>query len=689
MKSGEIRWNIIPNTVADRMIDSSLTHKLVPSKKLSRRNKAMNVMIKQLQNLKSYRQYVEIKTSILRCLTDNSETEDNASFSEDDNSLANYTQLMSEKRNNYFLKESKISENDNISPRRKSTQKFKRTSFITLGWQRVVKSENTSLTRKSNANNFIYDNDNINETSSATNNVKKNTQNKMNTLTKINCTKQKENQLPIKNETNVATVVQKVTNNNDESEQSNSLWINDINEELQSDENHCYKTLNSSDIKTLKDLPASLDNLNEIQNINDENMPFDQNCSNQMKQNSNITETIMNETLIISNTYQPKDSGIDEDTEEECLENGKTHKISNNEIEDKEQDTSSTISVLNNLRNSDNDLKSETYNMSGKKKYFQDTIENINAKEKMQAKKPQSIITHTEIVNRKYKIIPSISVFTENTKPEELSINNSCDEKVEIEETKQIQDDIFHSTEIQLSQFGRLNLTVDSDSSTVDSDSTFENMIDKLYKRSARDSSPDIKQSFATNKFAQDKLDLNYATSCVFDKKKNIKESNEKNLEIGSMIQPVDKKSTCGRPYNLQEFVKKENLMPKTTEPSFTLKDIEEEEEQAFITIPRSILENKLVGNKIVLTENTLKLGKEKYKIKHKNKDNMSSIFGRKDSKIPYKIVNIKPIASVVTQGKITKTNEIKDDVIPKKRHLQLEQNFKKKIKKKHLNIDE
>ncbi|KAF3429763.1 hypothetical protein E2986_01937 [Frieseomelitta varia] len=589
MKSGEIRWNIIPNTVADRMIDSSLTHKLVPSKKLSRRNKAMNVMIKQLQNLKSYRQYVEIKTSILRCLTDNSETEDNASFSEDDNSLANYTQLMSEKRNNYFLKESKISENDNISPRRKSTQKFKRTSFITLGWQRVVKSENTSLTRKSNANNFIYDNDNINETSSATNNVKKNTQNKMNTLTKINCTKQKENQLPIKNETNVATVVQKVTNNNDESEQSNSLWINDINEELQSDENHCYKTLNSSDIKTLKDLPASLDNLNEIQNINDENMPFDQNCSNQMKQNSNITETIMNETLIISNTYQPKDSGIDEDTEEECLENGKTHKISNNEIEDKEQDTSSTISVLNNLRNSDNDLKSETYNMSGKKKYFQDTIENINAKEKMQAKKPQSIITHTEIVNRKYKIIPSISVFTENTKPEELSINNSCDEKVEIEETKQIQDDIFHSTEIQLSQFGRLNLTVDSDSSTVDSDSTFENMIDKLYKRSARDSSPDIKQSFATNKFAQDKLDLNYATSCVFDKKKNIKESNEKNLEIGSMIQPVDKKSTCGRPYNLQEFVKKENLMPKTTEPSFTLKDIEEEEEQAFITIPRSI----------------------------------------------------------------------------------------------------
>ena len=557
MKFDEITWNIIPNTVADRMIDSSLTHKLVPSRKLPRRNKAMNVMIKQLQSLKSYRQYVEIKTSILRCLTDNSETEDNVSFSEDDNSLANYTQLISEERNNYFLKESKISENDNVSPRRRSTQKFKRTSFITLGWQKVVKSENTSsLARKSNANNFIHDN-NINETPSATNNVKKSAQNKMNTLTKINCTKQNtsnlKNQLPIKNKTNVATVVQKVTNNNDESKQSNSLWINDINEELQSDENHCYKTLNSPDIKTLKDLPASLDNLNEIQNINDGNMPFDQNCSKQMKQNSNITETIMNETLLISNTYQPKDSGIDEDTEEECLENGKTHKISNNETEDKEQDTSSTISVLNNLRNSDNDLKSETYNISSKKEYFQDTIENINAKEKMQTKKPQSIITHTEIVNRKYKIVPSISVFTENMKPEELSINNSCDEKVEIEETKQIEDDIFHSTEIQHgSQFGRLNLTVDSDSSIVDSDSTFENMIDKLYKRSARESSPDIKQlSFATNKSAQDKLDLNYATSCVSDKKKNIKESNEKNLETGSMMPLVDKKSTCGRPYNV------------------------------------------------------------------------------------------------------------------------------------------
>ena len=30
--------------------------------------------------------------------------------------------------------------------------------------------------------------------------------------------------------------------------------------------------------------------------------------------------------------------------------------------------------------------------------------------------------------------------------------------------------------------------------------------------------------------------------------------------------------------------------MPKTTELSFTLKDIEEEEEQAFITIPRSVI---------------------------------------------------------------------------------------------------
>ncbi|CAD1474420.1 unnamed protein product, partial [Heterotrigona itama] len=689
-------WTVVPNTVADRMIDSSLTHKFVPSRKLPRRNKAMNVVIKQLQSLKSYRQYVEIKTSILRCLTDNSETEDNISFSEDDNSLANYTRLIFEERNNYFYKkESKTSESNNVSSKRRSTQKSKRKSSITLGWQKVVKSENTPLTRKSNANNFIHDNnDNNNETSSAKNNVKKNTQNKMNTLTKyfVNCTKQNisnlENQLPIKNVTNVATITQKVTNNNDESGQSNSLLINDINEEFQSDENH-YKILNSPNIKTLKDLPASLDNLNEIQNIN-ENIPFNQNCPNQMKQNSDITEIIMNETLSIGNTYQLKDSGIDEDTEEEFLENGKTHRISNNDsnkTQDKEQDISSITSVLNNLRNSDNDLKSETYNMSDKKEYFQDTtsltIENINVKEKMQTKKPQSIVTHTEIVNRKYKIVPPISVFTKDTKPEELSTNNSCDEKVEIEETKQTEDDIFHSTENQLSQFGRLNLTVDSESSTVDSDFNVENMIDKLYKRSVRDSSPDIELSFPTNKSAQYKLDLNYVTNCVFDKTKNIKKSNEKNLELGSMMQSVDKKSTCGRPYNLQEFVKKENLMPQTTEPSFTFKDIEEEEQQAFITIPRSILENKLVGNKIVLTEKTLKLGKEKYKIKYKNKDNISSIFGTKDSKILYRIINIKPIASVVTQGKITKANEIKDDIISKR------QNFKKKIKKKHLNIDE
>ena len=61
------------------------------------------------------------------------------------------------------------------------------------------------------------------------------------------------------------------------------------------------------------------------------------------------------------------------------------------------------------------------------------------------------------------------------------------------------------------------------------------------------------------------------------------------------MMQCEKKESTC-RPYNLQEFIEKENLLVETTKPSFTLRDVEEDDEVFIIDIPSKLLENQLTA---------------------------------------------------------------------------------------------
>lgn len=631
MESDEITWNVVPNTVANRMIDSSLLHKLVPHRRLRRRNKAMNNAIKQYQSIKTYSQYIKMKTSILRNVADDSETDCNDTFTEDDYcilyksdvSLSNYRKETLEKNRRYSHEiESETNEDDFISnakPKKTVIKRPKSTSPINLGWRKVVKRKSQkalSLKKRIDANKFTFDNDDTKEAFSViTDNVQSNIQSKTNTPHKyfIDCIEENvsnlENQVSVKDEINTdtvedvcdtasdsieitcnATTVQEVTNNNDKLEQSDPT-LNNISKEFQSDKSYCYKMLG-----------------------NCENMSVDRNCPNQVEKDLNITETFMNMPSVIGNTYQLKDSGIDEDTEEEILEHGKKHykKFKNRTQKEEEEDTSNTSSIVNsknNLIDDDDNLKSNT---------SEDTIlfanENIDTnqvkcKQKIQTDKLQPKVTHTEVVNKKYKIMCDISVLNENIESEELSINDFCDEKPEVKEMELImKDSTSPISEKRYQQLRRLNL-VDSDSSTSDNDDrnyNVENMRDKLFKRSSEfsdvldnendnvhpnheisiqlhtelqknedfsvqtnycsddednilkqcsntneGSSPDIKQlSFASNKSVQHKSDLNCAISRNFDKEKHTKASSEKDLKIEDMMQCEKKESTC-RPYNV------------------------------------------------------------------------------------------------------------------------------------------
>ncbi|XP_033344362.1 LOW QUALITY PROTEIN: uncharacterized protein LOC117230742 [Bombus vosnesenskii] len=763
MESDEITWNIVPNTVANRMIDFSLLHKLVPCRRLRRRNKAMNAAIKQYQSIKTYSQYIKMKTSILRNVTDDSETDCNDTFTEDDYSilyksnvsLSNYIKETLEKNRRYSCEiESVTNEDDfisNVKPKKTVIKRPKSTSPINLGWRNVVKRKSQkalSLKKRIDANKFTCDNDDTKETFSVmTDNVQSNIQSKTNTPHKyfIDCIKENvlnlEDQVSVKDEINTATVedvcdttsdsteitcnattVQKVTNNSDKLEQSDPT-VNNISKEFQSDKSYCYKMLGSPNTKTQKRLSFSLYNVNEIRDTNCKNMSVDRNCPNQAEKDLNITETFMNMPSVISNTHQLKDSGIDEDTEEENLEHGEEHykKFKNRTQKKGKEDTLNTSSIVNSSKNNliddDDILKSNT---------SKDTIllanENIDTnqvkcKQKIQTDKLQPKVTHTEIVNRRYKIMCDISVLNENIESEELSVNDFCDEKSEVKEMKlMMKDSTSPITEKRYQQLRRLNL-VDSDSSTSENDDrnyNVENMRDKLFKRSSEfsdvlgnendnvhpnhensiqlytklqknedfseqtiyclddednilkqcsntneDSSLDTKQlSFAGNKSVQHKSDLSYAISRNFDKEKHTKASSEKDLKIEDMMQCGKKESIC-RPYNLQEFIEKENLLVETTKPSFTLKDVEVDDEVFIIDIPSKLLENQLLQSKIAFTEKTLKLGKQKYRVEYKNIDNVSCFLGTRKRKKPYKIVNIKPIARIVVREKVTKDSHV------------------------------
>lgn len=617
MESNEITWKLVPNTVASRMIDFSLIHKLVPSRKIRQRNKAMNIAIKQFQSLKSYSQYIKMKTSILRNLSDDSETDDNVSFTEDDYSilyksdlsLTDYIMQMSNKNEKYTYESEFETNKDNIVSNSKTKKTYiekrkrKSSETINLGWQKIVKKrikDSSFETKKTNINDLISSN----VTSSL---INANTQD--NFKIDANCSKENilnlSNEMSINNEIYTAEkikdkcsrvpdsnkvkhdiiAVHETISKNNELEVSN-LMMNNINKKFHSNENYSYKLFDDSNTETVKGIKkemASLsDHINENQNPNDscinKNILLIQNNCNQSEKNL-IRKELKDQLLIIGNTYQPKDSGIEEDSEEEISDHKKKHyKKVKNTIQNTEQNISTTtspqptINYKNNMIDCDNNSERHMLNKSDIKDIILHVDKNINEieyKKKIEKHKVQPKVTHTEIVNRKYKIIRDTSVFDNHSESEELDFH---DENYEIQEAQQIMEDNISSNK-RLQQLRRLNLTIDSNSSLSDNDDTccnVENMRNKLFERSKEsvdtlnsedediNSKHEISMKFDeklqnNDKYIQHKSNsLNNAISHNFNKKQNVRKLNKNNLKIKCTVQSENAQSSiCDRPCNV------------------------------------------------------------------------------------------------------------------------------------------
>ncbi|XP_020282329.1 uncharacterized protein PFB0765w-like [Pseudomyrmex gracilis] len=115
-------WPVTDNNVTKRMIDNSLTHTFLPSQKIRRRTKILNNLQKN-RKLKTYNQYIMLKTSVLRNVKDDTETDYDTGLTDGEcsliyNSPAKQTQYVTENFEKYIF----FSDDECVKSKKKKTK---------------------------------------------------------------------------------------------------------------------------------------------------------------------------------------------------------------------------------------------------------------------------------------------------------------------------------------------------------------------------------------------------------------------------------------------------------------------------------------------------------------------------------------------------------------------------------------
>lgn len=116
------------------------------------------------------------------------------------------------------------------------------------------------------------------------------------------------------------------------------------------------------------------------------------------------------------------------------------------------------------------------------------------------------------------------------------------------------------------------------------------------------------------------------------------------------------------RPQNLNELVKEEDLIVESTDSSFTLEDLSDNEDIWIMDIPRTIDPTELKGQTLTFGEKSkFKVQDEKYcAVNHEIKSNVTCIFNTNSVKSRYKAVNIKPVGTISVRKKLSSVAKTK-----------------------------
>uniref|UniRef100_A0A0C9RXA2 INPP5B_0 protein n=1 Tax=Fopius arisanus TaxID=64838 RepID=A0A0C9RXA2_9HYME len=110
------------------------------------------------------------------------------------------------------------------------------------------------------------------------------------------------------------------------------------------------------------------------------------------------------------------------------------------------------------------------------------------------------------------------------------------------------------------------------------------------------------------------------------------------------------------RPHNLEELVSMEQLVVDSTSQTYTLEDVDPDDELWIIDVPKSVEPLELQGQILHLGAKTkMKIGQEKYQAtSHDTSDCLTCVFGTGRDDKPFKIVNIRPSGTVTMRRRLT-----------------------------------
>ncbi|XP_072754116.1 uncharacterized protein [Anoplolepis gracilipes] len=154
MSSDEtIGWIIKDNYVNNRTIDNSLTHKFTSSSKIRKRTKTYNTKVKKY-GVKNYKEYVNLKTNVIRNLVEDTDTDNSSSLSDTDYDIIYGSLIQDEGSNddfrNIFTDDKDFKKKINIKLKKKSNIKNSKAS--TLKRKPVETKCSTKASKKCNSN---------------------------------------------------------------------------------------------------------------------------------------------------------------------------------------------------------------------------------------------------------------------------------------------------------------------------------------------------------------------------------------------------------------------------------------------------------------------------------------------------------------------------------------------------------
>ncbi|XP_054005830.1 uncharacterized protein LOC128890880 isoform X1 [Hylaeus anthracinus] len=149
-------------------------------------------------------------------------------------------------------------------------------------------------------------------------------------------------------------------------------------------------------------------------------------------------------------------------------------------------------------------------------------------------------------------------------------------------------------------------------------------------------------------------------------------ENTENNKETINHDRTSTNTSTVPRPHTIDDLIQAENLIPETTDSTFSLDDILDNEDVWIMDIPRTIDPQELKGQTLVFGDKTkFKIKEERYyAVNHNVKCNITCVLNTGKMKSRYKTINVKPAGTITVRRKLsgiskTKPMQIEDSSVP------------------------